>query len=151
LRSTHLLPVLLVIIALILTGSLASAQYYGGPGGQISGFVYGTNGGGYDWAEITANSNNQTFHAFSGMSGFYLIRVPPGVYKLSISTPGLNLVGNSTTVTVTDNSSLTVNFHLQQPSIIPTPEFPTNLTPLILVLAFAGAIAVLKKSTKRFK
>ena len=150
-RSSRLLPVLLLVLAFTLAGSLVSAQYYGGPGGQISGIVYGTNGGGYDWAEITASSGTQTFHAFSGMSGFYLMRVPAGVYTLSVSTPGLNLMGNSSTVTVTDNSSLTVNFHLQQQSIIPTPEFQTNLSPLILFLAFAAAIVVLKKGTNRIK
>ena len=147
-----MLTVLLLLIAFTLTeGSLVAGQYYGGPGGQVSGFVYGTNGGGYDWAEIFAKNGNGTFQAFSGMSGFYLMRLPAGVYTLSVYTPGLPLGANSATITVTDNSSLTVNFQLQQEPVVATPEFQTNLSVLVMALVFSVAIAILKKGTKRVK
>ena len=136
----------LLFIAFTLVGtSMVAAQYYGGPGGQISGFVYGLNGAGYDWAQINANSGNQTFHAFSGMSGFYLMRLPAGVYNVSVYTPGLPLEANNANVTVMDGSEGTVDFHLQQRPVVAVPEFQTNMSALVMVIVFAMAIGIAKK------
>ena len=145
-RFLRLLAASLLFIVLILVGNgLVAGQYYGGPGGQISGFVYGLNGAGYDWAQINANNGNQTFHTFSGMSGFYLMRVPVGVYNISIYTPGLPLGASNANVTVIDGSATTVDFHLQQQPIVATPEFQTNMSALVMVIVFALAIGVAKK------
>ena len=145
-RFLKLLAASLPFIALILIGnSLVAGQYYGGPGGQISGFVYGLNGAGYDWAEINAINGYETYHAFSGMSGFYLMRVPSGVYNVTIYTPGLPLGAGSANVTVIEGSEITVDFHLQQQPIIATPEFQTNMSTIVMVTVFALALGIAKK------
>jgi hypothetical protein len=138
-----------LIVFTIMGTSIVSAQYYGGPGGQISGFVYGVNGGGVDWTQISANNGTHIFHAFSGMSGFYLMRVPVGVYNVSVYVPDLPLWANSANVTITDGSSVTVNFHLQQQPVVVVPEFQTNVAVLVMTFAFAAAVVVVKRKPLR--
>jgi len=125
LRSLRLIAATLLFVVFLLASSrLVIAQYYGGPGGQISGYVFGTNGLGFDWAQISANNGNQTFHAFSGMSGFYLMRVPAGVYNVSVYVPELPFYAkNVTNITITQGSSAAVNFQLQQQPVVAVPEF----------------------------
>ena len=145
-RFLKILATSLLFIAFILVGStMVAGQYYGGPGGQISGFIYGLNGAGYDWAQINANNGNETFHANSGMSGFYLMRVPAGIYNVSVYTPGLPLEASNANTTVTEGSTATVNFHLQQQPIVAVPEFQTSVSALVMVIVFALAIGVAKK------
>jgi hypothetical protein len=84
------------------------------------------------------------------MSGFYLIRVPAGVYNLSVHAPVLTLYANNVTnVTVTDGSSATVNFQLQQQSSVAVPEFQTDVTGLVMVVVFAATLLIMKKAAKR--
>ena len=140
---------LLFVVFLLVSSRLVAAQYYGGPGGQISGFVYGTNGVGFDWAQLRATNGNQTFHAFSGMSGFYLMRVPVGVYNVSVYISGLPLYAdNMTNVTVTQDSIATVNFHLQQLPTTPVPEFQTDITALVMAAVFAATLAIMKRRSR---
>ena len=145
-RSLRLLATLALITALILSvQGRVFGQYYGVAGGQINGFVFGPNGFGYDWARIDANNGNQTFHAFSGMSGFYLMRVPAGVYNVSVYTPAVPLETSSANVTVTEGSTATVNFHLQLQPIVAVPEFQTNMSALVMAIALAISIGITNK------
>jgi len=141
---------LLCVIFLLVSTRLVAAQYYGGPGGQISGYVFGTNGAGYDWAQISANNGTETFRVFSGMSGFYLMRVPPGIWNVSVYVPDLPLYANSVAnVTITLDSSVTVNFQLEPQSNVAVPEFQANITGLVMVFVLAAALIAVKKTTKR--
>jgi len=137
---------ILFIVFLLASSRIVNAQYYGGPGGQISGFVYGGNGVGFDWSQLSASNGNQTFHAFSGMSGFYLMRVPAGVYNVSVYVSGLPLAAPSVSnVTVTQDSTVTVDFHLQVITQTPVPEFRSDIATLVMVIVLAAALAILKK------
>ena len=142
-------------ISLTLAGSslaLASntPNYYGGAGGTISGIVVSPSGNVVDWSQIYARSGNQTFGAFSGFSGFYLMRVPAGVYNVTVYdfynptywAPAAN-------VTVTDGSNTTVNFYLQLP-LTPVPEFQPTLLAIVLMLAIAASCVLTRRSSKLF-
>jgi hypothetical protein len=138
----------LLVIVFILVGSrlvqAQSQQYYGGPGGEITGRVIGVNGYPVDWAAVHASDGNRTYEVFSGMSGVYLMRVPVGTYHVTVDVPGYR--ADSATVNVTENSSNTVDFHLEQ---IVVPEFPSNAAPLIMSLILAAPFIFKRGSRKR--
>ena len=136
-------------------------QYYGITGGEITGYVLGSNKP-LDWAIIHAKSNEQTYEAFSGMSGVYLMRVPVGTYNVTASFPGY--IASSANVTVTDYSVNTLTFHLNNSinvavsagsssvinyyldeNQVPVPEFQPSFTLMILALTLA-VTAMLRKS-----
>jgi hypothetical protein len=129
-----------------LTYASTTPDYYGGAGGSISGIVVSPSGNVVDWSQIYARSGNQTFGAFSGFSGFYLMRVPAGVYNVTVYdfynptywAPAAN-------VTVTDGSNTTLNFYLQLP-LTPVPEFQPNLLAMVLMIAVAAACVLTKRS-----
>jgi hypothetical protein len=158
----------IVITFLFLTNGSAVAasqpqQYYGGSGGEISGYVIGANHLPVDWAAIYARGAQRTFQAFSGISGFYEMRVPAGSYNLTVNVPGyealvtnatviqgssttVNFSLNSINVTVSEGSSSVINFYLQQ-SQTPVPEFQpaTTLSVLMLTLTSTLILRRLKK------
>jgi hypothetical protein len=144
LRSSTIFVGLLLVISLVLVGkSLVFApsvpKYYGGAGGTISGTVVGPTGNVVDWTQIHANSGNQTFEAFSGMSGFYLMRVPAGTYNVSVYDPyNPQYWAPNANVTITDDSSSTVNFYLQQHPPSTVPEFQPNVSALLVALTLAA-------------
>ena len=134
-----------LVLALVLIGSRfvfaqSTQQYYGGPGGEITGMVIGVDGHPFDWATIYASNSQKTFEAFSGMSGVYQMRVPAGTYNVTVSVQGY--MANSATVNVTDNSSNTVNFYLQ----LPIPEFPLIIEPLLIALTVVLVSIIFKKA-----
>lgn len=134
-----------LVLALVLIGSSlvfaqSAQQYYGGPGGEITGMVIGVDGHPFDWATVYAGNSQQTFEAFSGMSGVYQMRVPAGAYNVTVSAHGYT--ADSTTVNVTDNSSNTVNFYLQQA----VPEFPPMIEPLLILFTVALVFFIFKKA-----
>jgi len=137
---TASLVLALVLISSRLVFAQTTQQYYGGPGGEITGMVIGVNGHPFDWATIHANNSQQTFEAFSGMSGVYQMRVPAGTYNVTVSVQGYT--ANSATVNVTDNSSNTINFYLQQP----VPEFPPTIEPLLIAFTIALVFFIFKKA-----
>jgi hypothetical protein len=141
-------------ISLVVAGSglaLASsaAKYYGGAGGTISGTVVSPSGYAVDWSQIRAKNGNETFEAFSGFSGFYLMRVPAGTYNVSVYdfynpvywAPNVNVV-------VTDGSNTMVNFFLQPQTPAVVPEFQPSLLAVVIMLALAGACIMAKRSGK---
>lgn len=108
--------------------ALSTQQYYGGPGGEITGMVIGVDGHPFDWATVYANNMQQRYEAFSGMSGVYQMRVPAATYNVTVKAQGYT--ANGATINVTDNSSNTVNFYLEQA----VPEFPPITAPLLMSL-----------------
>lgn len=141
------LPFILTIVLVGSCGAFAASapQYYGGPGGTISGLVISPTGSSVDWSQIYANMGNQTFEAFSGMSGFYLMRVPAGTYNVSVYDPyHPPYWAQSVSVTVTGGSSTTLNFYLQQQTPSPVPEFP-DFSVLAVVLGFAMACLLARR------
>ena len=135
------LPVVISLVLLGITFVFASSvpKYYGGAGGTISGTVVGPSGYVADWTQISAVSRNQTFEAFSGFSGFYLMRVPAGTYNVSVYDPyNPQYWAPNANVTVTDGSSSTVNFYLQQQPPSAVPEFQPNLSVFVVVLVLAA-------------
>jgi len=138
-------------------------QYYGAGGGEIDGYVIGANNQPYDWAAIYANNGQQTFEAFSGMSGFYEMRVPAATYNVTIKVPGYEALVTNTTVTngstsnmnfnlnsidvsVSSGSSSVINFYLEQ-NQTPVPEFQPSL-PLTLIAFILVAIFIFRRSRK---
>lgn len=138
-KGREFLPALLFLAFLALIASSvvfgqSPEQYYGGPGGVITGYVIGVNGYPVDWAQIHASSDNQTFQAFSGMSGLYRMNVPAGTYNLTVFVPGY--AADSAAVNVTDGSTAKVDFRLRRAET-PVPEFPASMIAVVLGVAFA--------------
>jgi O-acetylhomoserine/O-acetylserine sulfhydrylase-like pyridoxal-dependent enzyme len=134
-----------LVLGLLLVGSSlvfaqSTQQYYSGPGGAITGMVIGVDGHPFDWATIYASNNQQTFEAFSGMSGVYQMRVPSGTYNVTVSAH--EYTANGATVTVTDNSSNTVNFYLQQT----VPEFQPMIEPLLMAFTIVLVFFIFKRT-----
>jgi hypothetical protein len=142
----------LLLVAVLLIGTrLVDAhqpQYYGGTGGTISGMIVGPGGNVLDWTQVNANNGNQTFEAFSGFSGFYLMRVPVGTYMVSVHDPyNPQYWAPNANVTVTNGSSSTVDFDLQQSSPSTVAEFQPNLSVLAVIVALAATCI----ATRRLK
>jgi hypothetical protein len=144
-----LLGISLLLVGSSLVLATSTPKYYGGAGGTISGLVVSPSGNVVDWSQIYANNGNQTFEAFSGFSGFYLMRVPAGAYNVSVYdfynpvywAPRRN-------VTVTVGSNTTVNFYLQPQPPVAVPEFQPNLSAAVAMLAVAAACTMTKRSRK---
>jgi len=141
-------------ISSLLAGSglvLASStpKYYGGAGGTISGLIVSPSGDVVDWSQIYANNGNQTFEAFSGFSGFYLMRVPAGMYNVSVYdfyNPGYSAPSRNVTVKVGSNT--VVNFYLQPQPPVAVPEFQPHLLVVVAMLSVAAACTMTKRSRK---
>jgi hypothetical protein len=103
-----------------------------------------------DWSQIYANNGNRTYEAFSGFSGFYLMRVPAGNYSVSVyDFYNPTYWAANVSVTVTDGSTSTVNFSLQyppQPTAVP--EFSPNITALVYILGLAAVCVVARRLRK---
>jgi len=138
-----------IIALMLLEGRLVAAQsqpaQFSGGGGYISGTVLGFDM--YDqlqpivWAAIYANNGQRTFITYSGSGGFYEMFVPVGTYNVTVLEAGYVLTSSS--VSVSDGSSSTINFNLEQ-SHVPVPEFPASST-LILLAALSIAMVALRR------
>lgn len=115
-------------------------QYYGGPGGDITGFVIGVNHYPVDWAQIYARNGNVTFEAFSGMSGLYRMHVPAGSYVVSVYVPGYD--ANKLDANVTVGSTVRLDFQLRQTQT-PVPEF--SLTVFATAIALVLTVLILSR------
>jgi hypothetical protein len=117
-----------------------------------------------DWANIYARSSQQTFEAFSGISGVYLMRLPAGEYNVTAAFPGY--VPLSANVTVSDGSSNRVDFHLNTITVavsggslsainfyldqnqIQVPEFQSTMA-LFLMVTLASTLLLRRHSSPR--
>ena len=148
---TTLIVLLLAITLALVESNLVfamSANPYSGTGGTITGTVVSPSGNVVDWAQIYARSGNQTFEAFSGFSGLYLMRVPAGMYNVSVYdfyNPQYRAA--NVNVTVTDGSSTTVNFYLQPPPT-PMPEFQPDVVALVSVFSVAATCIMARRFRK---
>ena len=151
----------LIVVSILVTNGIVLArpqpsQYYGDDGGQISGYVLSPGKQPFDWAAIYARSTQQTFQAFSGMSGFYEMRLPSGTYNVTVNVPGyealvtnatvtpgsattVNFNLNSMNVSVSAGSSSVINFYLEQTQT-PVPEFQPAITLLVLIIALTSTL-----------
>jgi len=136
----------------VLGGSLVSAastQDYG-PGGTISGTVVGPAGNVVDWAQIYAHNGNLTYQAFSGFSGFYLMRVPAGTYNVTVyDFYNPTYWAQNASVNVTDGSVSTVNFYLQYPVPQAMPEYSPDVSVLVCILGLAAVSVVARRLRMR--
>jgi hypothetical protein len=145
------------LIALVLLGSkLAVArpvtnQYNGsGGGGMIQGTVLGFNM--YDqlepiaWASVFANNGQRVFVAYTSSGGFYQMFVPVGIYNVTVNQPGYKAYSN--VVTVSDGSTSSINFILEQ-SHVPIPEYQPNGAVVVMVLALAAALVIRRRYAGR--
>ena len=154
LRLASIFVMSLLGVSLALAGHslvlASSTPNYYGTGGTISGIVVSPSGNVVDWSQIYARSENQTFGAFSGFSGFYLMRVPAGVYNVTVyDFYNPTYWAPAAIVTVTDGSNTTVNFYLQPP-LAPVPEFQPSPLAIVLMLAIAAACVLAKRSSHLF-
>ena len=143
-------------IVLMVLGSklvLAQPQPAQSGGGMIEGTVYGFNM--YDqlepilWATVTAENGVRSFVAYSSSGGFYSMFVsPPGFYNVTVIQPGY--VKYSSVVAVSDGSTSSINFYLEQ-SHVPVPEFQPNFTLMVMILTLGAALVVRKRSLRRLK
>ena len=131
--------VALLLIGSRLVGAQSPQQYYGEPGGEITGRVTGVNGYPVDWASIHASDGQYTYQVFSGMSGVYLMRVPLGTYDVMVDVPGYR--ADSVTVNVTANSLNTANFQLE----VAVPEFQSNIAQLMTIFTLAVALILISR------
>ena len=157
-KSVQLILATSAFIALMVLGSklvLAQPQtnqYSGSGGGMIQGTVYGFNM--YDqlepilWATVTANNGVHSFVAYSSSGGFYSMFVPTGFYNVTVIQPGYVVYSN--VVAVSDGSTSSINFYLEQ-SHVPVPEFQPNFTLMVMILTLGAALVVRKRSLKRSK
>ena len=145
--------VLMVLGSKLVLAQPQPAQYGGSGGGMIEGTVYGFNM--YDqlepilWATVTADNGARSFVAYSSSGGFYSMFVsPPGFYNVTVIQPGY--VKFSRVVAVSDGSTSTINFDLEQ-SHVPVPEFQPNFTLMVMILTLGASLVIRKRSLKRSK
>lgn len=123
-------------------------QYYGEGGGEITGYILvytiSNQPQPIDWAALTASDGEHTFHAFSGMSGMYQMRLPAGTYNVTVEVPGFQ--APSRNVTVTDGSIAVVNFYLELSSVA-VPEFGTQVQIFMTVTLLIVAIFIANRSS----
>jgi len=140
-RSTLLISLFLalLLVGCRLVGAQSPQQYYGEPGGEITGRVTGVNGYPVDWAAVHASNGQHTYQVFSGMSGVYLMRVPVGTYDVTVGVPGYRAGG--VTVNVTANSLNTANFQLE----VAVPEFQSNIAQWMTIFTLAVTLILISR------
>ena len=149
----YALAVVFLLGFLMLRAPPAFAQSFVQGGGLIYGSVYGFT---WDdqlvplvWVQVTASDPNATypnalFTASTGGNGVFEMYVPVGTYNLTVSPPGY--VAHSSMVSVSDGSSSTASFYLEE-SHIPVPEFPAQMVAAVMVMAVAVTLLA-RRTTK---
>ena len=114
-------------------------QYYGS--GYVFGQVLGFDQYNYlvpiAWAKVIATNGISTFAAATGGDGTYGMYLPAGYYNVTAVEPGF--VPHTIFVAVSDGSSSSINFYLEQ-SHIPVPEFQPQMILAVLMVAFAATL-----------
>jgi len=130
----------------------APQQYYGANAGTIRGYVIDVTGRPYDWAIVYAKNSQHSYQAYSGYDGAYLMRIPVGVYNVTVSAPGFSsstakYYANGAVANVTDGSTIRIDFHLQE-GTPPIPEFQQNIIPITITLALAATLILKRRTSK---
>lgn len=133
------LVTILLLVGCRFVGAQSAQQFYGDPGGEITGRVTGVNGYPFDWAAVHANDGHHTYQVFSGMSGVYLMRVPVGNYYVTVDVPGY--MADGVTVNVTANSSNTSDFQLE----VAVPEFQSNIAQWVTAFTLAVTLVIISR------
>jgi hypothetical protein len=141
----------LVLVGCRLVAAESPQQYYGDHAGNIRGYVIDPNGHPFDWANINAKSSKYKYQTTTGYDGAYLLRVPVGIYNVTVSVLGFagsytKLTANGSTANVTENGTVRLDFHLQES---PIPEFPPNIIPITITLALAATLILRRRQSKR--
>jgi hypothetical protein len=158
-RKVSYLVVFLIITITTLLGTgitLAHAQttrdsdptqYYGS--GYLYGQVLGFDQYNYlvpiSWAKVIATNGMSVFAASTGGDGFYGMYLPAGYYNVTAIEPGF--VPHTIFVAVSDGSSSSINFYLEQ-SHIPVPEFQPQMILAVMVIALAATFLA-KRARRR--
>jgi len=141
--------VIIAITALLSTGlSFAHTQIarnpqpaqYGGSGyvfGQVLGFDQYNYLVPISWAKVIATNGIFTFAAATGGDGSYGMYLPAGYYNVTAIEPGF--VPHTIFVAVSDGSSSSINFYLEQ-SHIPVPEFQPEMILMVMVVALTATL-----------
>ena len=155
--SYFVVLVVILTVALLSTGSVfafgntsaqAQPNQYGGSGyifGQVLGFDYSNYLVPISWAKVIATNGFSTFASSTGGDGSYGMYVPAGYYNVTALEPGF--VPHTIFVAVSDGSSSSINFYLEQ-SHIPVPEFQPQMVLMVLVVALTATLTA-KRATKR--
>ena len=121
-------------------------QYYGS--GYLYGQVLGFDQYNYlvpiSWAKVIATNGISVFAASTSGDGFYGMYLPAGYYNVTAIEPGF--VPHTIFVAVSDGSSSSINFYLEQ-SHIPVPEFQPQMI-LAVVMAALTATLLAKRARK---
>ncbi len=147
-----------VVLAVLLFLGFGSASAQSQPrqgygGGYVQGWVYGYTM--YDeliplnWVPVTASSSEYNFTAYTWNNGGYEMYLPAGTFNMSVYEPGYKPY--STSITISDGSSINgFNFYLEQ-SHVPIPEFPTQLFSMVMMAFAIAATLIAKRAIKRRK
>ncbi|MGO9643944.1 MAG: hypothetical protein ACLPY5_04265 [Candidatus Bathyarchaeia archaeon] len=151
--------VIIAITTLLSTGSgFAHTQtarnsqptQYGGSGylfGQVLGFDQYNYLVPISWAKVIATNGISAFAAATGGDGSYGMYLPAGYYNVTAIEPGF--VPHTIFVAVSDGSSSSINFYLEQ-SHIPVPEFRPQMILIVMVVALTATLLA-KRARKRTK
>ena len=140
-----------ILLAIFILKAPAISALSPQSGGLIFGSVYGFTWDDQliplEWVQVTATSPNYPpFTVSTGANGTFEMFVPTGTYNLTVSPPGYTV--HSSMVSVSDGSSSTTSFYLQQ-SHVPIPEFPTQA--VVFIIAIALATTLLTRKNTRHK
>jgi hypothetical protein len=143
----------LILMGCTLVLAAPPQQYYGPQAGTIRGYVTDVNGRPYDWAIVYAKNVQHTYQAYSGYDGAYLMRVPVGVYNVTVnanefSSSPTKYYANSAVANVTDGSTVRIDFHFQE-SPTPIPEFQPNIIAVTMTLALVTILIRRRRLSKR--
>jgi|SRR5208282_2471174 len=155
--STACLTVLATVIAVGLLGtgsvfahSQPTQSYYGGGGyvsGQVLGFDYLNYLTPVAWARVTATNGVYSLSTSTGGDGYYGMFLLAGTYNVTVTEPGF--LQHSISVAVSDGSSSSINFYLNE-SQIPVPEFQPQMISVAIAIALAATLLT-KRVSKRTK
>ena len=159
-RVSYLAVVVVIAITTLLSTGLAFAHtqtvknslpmQYGGSGyvfGQVLGFDQYNYLVPISWAKVIATNGVFTFAASTGGDGGYGMYLPAGYYNVTAIEPGF--VPHTIFVAVSDGSSSSINFYLEQ-SHIPVPEFQPQMILIVMVVALTATLLA-KRARKRTK
>ena len=140
-----------ILLAIFILKAPAISALSPQSGGLIFGSVYGFTWDDQliplEWVQVTATSPNYPpFTVSTGANGTFEMFVPTGTYNLTVSPPGYT--AHSSMVSVSDGSSSTTSFYLQQ-SHVPIPEFPTQA--VVFIIAIVLATTLLTRKNTRHK